>query len=40
MSLENVELNEINNQIKSENRFNLGSKSSSGGQTSMLDYLK
>jgi len=40
-SVENVDLNEINNQIESENRFNLDSKSSKRGrQTSMPDYLK
>jgi hypothetical protein len=40
-SFENVDLNEINNQIESENRFNLDSKSSKGSrQTSMADYLK
>jgi hypothetical protein len=38
-SSENVDLNEINNQIGSENRFNLNLKSSkSGKQTSMSDY--
>ena len=40
-SFENVDLNEINNQIESENRYNLDLKSSkSGKQTSMSDYLK
>jgi hypothetical protein len=40
-SFENVDLNEINNQIESENRFNLDLKSSkSGKQTKMSDYLK
>ena len=41
MSVENVDLNEINNQIESEIRFNLDSKSSKRSrQTSMSDYLK
>ena len=40
-SFENVDLNEINNQIESENRFNLDLKSSKiGKQTRMSDYLK
>ena len=40
-SFENVDLNEINNQIESENRFNLDLKSSKRSrQSSMSDYLK
>jgi uncharacterized protein YecE (DUF72 family) len=39
LSSENVDLNEINNQIKSENRFNLNLKSSRSKQTRMSDYL-
>jgi uncharacterized protein YecE (DUF72 family) len=40
-SIENVNLNEINNQLESENRFNLNLKSSKKSkQTSMSDYLK
>lgn len=40
-SIENVDLNEINNQLESENRFNLNLKSSKKSkQTSMSDYLK
>jgi hypothetical protein len=38
-SIENVDLNEINNQLESENRFNLDLKSSKKGkQTTMSDY--
>ena len=41
MSVENVDLNEINNQFESENRFNLDSKwGKRSRQTSMSDYLK
>jgi uncharacterized protein YecE (DUF72 family) len=41
LSFENVDLNEINNQIEGENRFNLDLKSSKRSkQTSMSDYLK
>jgi uncharacterized protein YecE (DUF72 family) len=40
-SFENVDLNEINNQLESENRFNLNLKSGKKSkQTSMSDYFK
>ena len=40
-SVENVDLNEINNQIESENKFNSDSKSTNRGkQISMSAYLK
>ena len=40
LSIDNVDLNEINNQLDSENRFDLGLRSRKSKQTTMSDYLK
>jgi hypothetical protein len=40
LSFDNVDLNEINNQLESENRFDLGLRSSKSKQTTISDYLK
>ncbi len=40
ISIENVDLNEINNQLESETSSNLGLRSSRSKQTTMSDYLK
>ena len=39
ISIENVDLNEINNQLESENRFE-GLRPSKSKQTTISDYLK